>query len=184
MPPELVALSEGPSILLDKPILLIGRHQECDIQIPSRKISRRHCCIAQVNDHLVVRDLCSTNGVRINGVRVMEGHLKAGDELTIGNFRYELRWNAEEPGPRRPQPPLRERRQDATDNPFLSLDEPFLLKDSGNPLVPGGLVPQAPGVNPPPAQAQPASPENPFAIPDHLELASASGEIPPDSKKV
>jgi pSer/pThr/pTyr-binding forkhead associated (FHA) protein len=70
MPPQLVALTEGPSILLDKPILLIGRHQECDIQIPSRKISRRHCCIAQVNDHLVVRDLCSTNGIRINGVRV------------------------------------------------------------------------------------------------------------------
>src|ERR1700758_1695375 len=92
MPPELVALSEGPSILLDKPILLIGRHQECDIQIPSRKISRRHCCIAQVNDHFVVRDLCSTNGVRINGVRVNEGTFKPGDELTIGNFRYQLSW--------------------------------------------------------------------------------------------
>ena len=52
MPPQLVALSEGPNILLDKPILLVGRHQECDIQISSRKISRKHCCIAQVNDYL------------------------------------------------------------------------------------------------------------------------------------
>src|SRR5437899_2196174 len=112
MPPELVALSEGPSILLDKPILLIGRHQECDIQIPSRKISRRHCCIAQVNDHLVVRDLCSTNGVRINGVRVNEGCLNAGDELTIGNYRYEVRLSSQEPPspPRLRQPPRQERR--------------------------------------------------------------------------
>src|SRR2546423_5303190 len=94
MPPQLVALTDGPSIMLDKPILLIGRHQECDIQIPSRKISRRHCCIAQVDDHLVVRDLCSTNGIRINGVRVAEGRLSAGDELTIGNYRYEVRWGA------------------------------------------------------------------------------------------
>jgi pSer/pThr/pTyr-binding forkhead associated (FHA) protein len=60
MPAQLVALSEGPNILLDKPVLLLGRHPECDIQIDSRKISRRHCCIAQVEDHLVVRDLGST----------------------------------------------------------------------------------------------------------------------------
>ncbi len=89
-PAQLVAMSEGPNILLDKPIMLIGRHQECDIQIPSRKISRRHCCIAQVNDYFVVRDLCSTNGIRINGMRVQEGLLKTGDELTIGNFRYQI----------------------------------------------------------------------------------------------
>jgi len=99
MPPQLMALSEGPNILLDKPIMLVGRHPECDIQIPSRKVSRRHCCIAQVQDHLVVRDLCSTNGIRINGVRVAEGALKSGDELTIGSFRYQLRWPALAGGP-------------------------------------------------------------------------------------
>src|SRR2546427_11421782 len=95
MPPQLVPLTDGPAILLDKPILLIGRHQECDIQIASRKVSRRHCCIAQVHNYLVVRDLCSTNGIRINGVRVVEGALKSGDELTIGNFRYEVRLNGQ-----------------------------------------------------------------------------------------
>src|SRR5947209_18383987 len=99
MPPQLMALTEGPNILLDKPILLLGRHQECDIQLASRKISRRHCCIAQVNDYLVVRDLCSTNGIRINGVRVHEGLLKSGDELTIGSHRYQLQWNAQPGAP-------------------------------------------------------------------------------------
>jgi predicted component of type VI protein secretion system len=92
MPAQLVSLTDGPSILLDKPILLIGRHPECDIQIDSRKISRRHCCIAQVNDYLVVRDLGSTNGVRINGVRVLEGRLHAADELTIGGCSYRVSW--------------------------------------------------------------------------------------------
>src|SRR5579859_2663900 len=97
MPAQLVALNEGPNILVDKPILLVGRHPECDIQIDSRKISRRHCCIAQVNDYLVVRDLDSTNGVRINGVRVVEGRLNAGDELTVGNHRYQVTWEGEPP---------------------------------------------------------------------------------------
>src|SRR5947209_12141226 len=90
MPAQLVSLTEGPSILIDKPILLLGRHPECDIQIDSRKISRRHCCIAQVGDSIIVRDLGSTNGIRINGVRVVEGCLAGGDELTIGNSRYRL----------------------------------------------------------------------------------------------
>lgn len=90
MPAKLVSLSDGPSILLDKPIVLLGRHAECDVQINSRKISRRHCCIARVQDYLVVRDLGSTNGLRINGVRVVEGRLRTGDELTIGNHRYQV----------------------------------------------------------------------------------------------
>lgn len=93
MPMQLVALDNGPSTLLDKPILLLGRHPECDIQIDSRKISRRHCCIAQVGDYLVVRDLGSTNGIRINGIRIVEGHLNDGDELTIGNHRYKVTWD-------------------------------------------------------------------------------------------
>ena len=90
MAAQLIALNEGPNIPLDKPIVLIGRHQECDIQIPSRKISRRHCCVAQVYNYLVVRDLGSTNGVRINGQRVAEGKLVPGDELQIGNFKYQV----------------------------------------------------------------------------------------------
>ena len=94
---QLVALNDGPNILVDKPILLIGRHPECDLQIDSRKISRRHCCIAQVNDYLVVRDLDSTNGIRINGVRVAEGRLNPGDELTIGSHRYEVIWEGAVP---------------------------------------------------------------------------------------
>ncbi|VTS07460.1 FHA domain-containing protein [Tuwongella immobilis] len=93
MPAQLLALSEGSNILLDKPILLLGRHPECDIQLNSRKVSRIHCCLAQVHDYLVVRDLGSTNGVRINGVRVVEGKVHAGDELTIGNFRYQVVWD-------------------------------------------------------------------------------------------
>jgi pSer/pThr/pTyr-binding forkhead associated (FHA) protein len=93
--PYLVAVAEGTNISLDKPIMLIGRHQECDVQIPSKKISRRHCCLAQVNDHFVVRDLGSTNGIRINGVKVLEGDLQPEDELTIGNVKYQLKWGPE-----------------------------------------------------------------------------------------
>src|SRR5450432_2700633 len=92
---QLVATTDGPNIVLEKSIVLIGRHQECDIQIPSRKISRRHCCIALITDHLVIRDLGSTNGIRINGIKVVEGNLQADDELTIGNMRYQVSWGGD-----------------------------------------------------------------------------------------
>ena len=90
MPAHLLSLTDGPSILIDKPILLFGRHEECDVQLNSKKVSRRHCCLAQVSDYLVIRDLGSTNGVRINGQRVVEGKLVPGDELQIGNFKYQV----------------------------------------------------------------------------------------------
>jgi pSer/pThr/pTyr-binding forkhead associated (FHA) protein len=90
MPHHLLSLTDGPSILIDKPILLFGRHEECDVQLNSKKVSRRHCILAQVDDHLLIRDLGSTNGVRVNGEKVAEGKLRPGDELQIGNFKYQV----------------------------------------------------------------------------------------------
>jgi pSer/pThr/pTyr-binding forkhead associated (FHA) protein len=84
------SISEGPDLHLDKPVLLLGRHEECDVQLSSAKVSRRHCIIASVNSRLVIRDLGSTNGVRVNGQRHDEAELHDGDELTIGNFRYRV----------------------------------------------------------------------------------------------
>jgi predicted component of type VI protein secretion system len=139
MPAQLIALNDGPSIWVDKPILLVGRHPECDVQIDSRKVSRRHCCIAQVNDYLVVRDLGSTNGVRINGARVLEGRLRSGDELTIGSHRYQINWDSVAP-----QAPARGRARDthranesgppADDSLLESFDEPVALPDPHNPV--------------------------------------------------
>ncbi len=135
---QLVSLAEGPSILLDKPILLIGRDPECDIQIDSRKISRRHCCIAQVNDYLVVRDLGSTNGIRINGMRVQEGILKASDELTIGGNLYRLSWEAQlDPADVNHGHDL----EAAGDQPFAA-DEDLLLEACDEPVaLPDGSRP-------------------------------------------
>ena len=135
MPAQLIALSEGPNILLDKPILLLGRHPECDIQIDSRKISRRHCCIAQVEDHLTVRDLGSTNGIRINGIRVQEGRLAPNDELTIGNSRYRVCWDvvgaaAEPANLKERQEPIQGTRADVLDDDVLeSCEEPVALDE-------------------------------------------------------
>ena len=87
---HLLSLAGGPSIRLDQPVVLFGRDDECDVRMGSKKVSRKHCCVAQVNGYLVVRDLGSTNGVRVNGRRVAEGTLAPGDELQIGPFKYQV----------------------------------------------------------------------------------------------
>jgi pSer/pThr/pTyr-binding forkhead associated (FHA) protein len=130
MPVRLVSLDDGPSIVLDKPILLLGRHPECDVQIDSRKISRRHCCIAQVNNTVVIRDLGSTNGIKINGIRVHEARLQAGDEVTIGSHRYRVANDSLPvmPNPPSPAQPVRSRQSDKT------VDEDALLEASEVPI--------------------------------------------------
>ena len=92
---HLVPLAGGPAIPIDKPILFFGRQPECDIVLlNSRKVSRKHCCIAQIDDHFVVRDLGSMNGVRVNDKPVSkECRVAAGDQVHIGDvgFRLEVR---------------------------------------------------------------------------------------------
>jgi predicted component of type VI protein secretion system len=195
MPAQLVALDSGPSILLDKPILLLGRHPECDIQIDSRKISRRHCCIAQVSDYLVVRDLGSTNGIRINGTRVVEGRLNAGDELTIGNYRYKVIWDAvpvgaappfpvlSSPPPGQPSKARQTPRQpspvaDIEDEILESCDEPVALDEPDADIAPDALAGQ-PAVpkSPPPTKSKGKA----LPLPDDLRLMPNSEHFRKDS---
>jgi len=90
MPARLVALDEGPDIMLDRAMVVVGRHPSCDTRLDSLRVSRQHCCMSQDNGEVTVRDLGSTNGIRINGQRVERGRLRPGDELSIAHIRYRL----------------------------------------------------------------------------------------------
>jgi pSer/pThr/pTyr-binding forkhead associated (FHA) protein len=90
MPARLVAIDEGPDITLDRAMVVVGRHPSCDTRLDSLRVSRQHCCMSQDNGEVTVRDLGSTNGIRINGQRVERGRLRPGDELSIAHIRYRL----------------------------------------------------------------------------------------------
>lgn len=88
----LIPVEDGEPILLDKAITFFGRHPDCDVVlINSRKVSRKHCCIAQIDNDYVVRDLGSMNGVRVNGDAIKkESRINAGDEVWVGDVGYRL----------------------------------------------------------------------------------------------
>ena len=89
MTARLVPKFGGSPIVIDKPVLLIGRQPNGDIVIQSSsKVSRRHCCFAQVNGRYLVRDLGSMNGVRVNGSRINECQLQSGDEVAVGDVYF------------------------------------------------------------------------------------------------
>ena len=90
MPARLVALDDGPDIPLDRTMVVVGRHPQCDARLDSLRVSRHHCCMTRDKEEILVRDLGSTNGIRINGQRIEVGRLKPGDELMIAHYRYRL----------------------------------------------------------------------------------------------
>ena len=90
MPARLVSLDGLALIPVDRILIVVGRHPRCDARLDSPLVSRRHCCLLRDGDELVVRDLGSSNGTRINGLRVEEGRLVPGDELAIARVRFRL----------------------------------------------------------------------------------------------
>jgi len=63
---------------------VIGRGEDCDLQVPLASVSRRHCQLVLDADGLTVNDLSSANGTYVNNTRVATGPLKAGDRLVLG----------------------------------------------------------------------------------------------------
>jgi len=151
MPARLVALDEGPDIPLDRTMVVVGRHPQCDARLDSLRVSRHHCCMTHDHGEVVVRDLGSTNGIRINGQRVEMGRLRPGDELSIAHIRFRL--------------------DDGLGHELTLADNNSLGKD---PLEQHGEV-FSPLVSPMPCESPSANVESPYlgSSPDENPLAKA-----------
>ena len=68
--------------------LLVGRNREAGLPIPHSLVSRQHCEIYELHGALVVKDLGSANGTRINGEYITEEVLRPGDELIVGPLTF------------------------------------------------------------------------------------------------
>lgn len=67
--------------------LTIGRGNDCDYAVGNRTVSHHHAELERTDDGWMIRDLESRNGTRVNGWRVTEQRLRAGDELALGTAR-------------------------------------------------------------------------------------------------
>lgn len=71
--------------------ITIGRQEGNTIRLTERNVSRRHARLVRLNGHVVVEDLGSYNGTRINGERIAgQSPLSEGDLIQIGDYDLAL----------------------------------------------------------------------------------------------
>jgi diguanylate cyclase (GGDEF)-like protein len=87
----------GARYPLHSEAVIVGRGEDCTIQIHDHSVSRRHARIEQGADGYYVTDLQSTNGTFVNDRPVNNDKLHDGDYLRVGNciFRFLAGGNVE-----------------------------------------------------------------------------------------
>ncbi len=75
----------GARILVGSRAVLVGTHDDCDLALTDQKVSRRHVEIRAVPSGIAVRDLGSTNGTQVDGVRITEAMAGAGSSIRCGD---------------------------------------------------------------------------------------------------
>lgn len=68
----------------------VGRDEKADVAIDDRGLSRFHFEIAWNGEVAAVRDLQSTNGTFLDGVRVSELVLRSGSKISAGRSEFEF----------------------------------------------------------------------------------------------
>jgi Protein of unknown function (DUF3662)/FHA domain len=74
----------GRRTVLSGERVLMGRSRDCDVVLDDPNVSRKHAELRNEGDGWIVRDLGSTNGIKVNGRRVEQASLQPGDEITLG----------------------------------------------------------------------------------------------------
>ena len=81
--------ASGPAVLRlpsgHQPVFTIGRAGCCDLVLCDLTVSRVHARLRMFGDHWFVEDVGSTNGTRLNGLRLRSGAMvRPGDRLGLG----------------------------------------------------------------------------------------------------
>ncbi len=86
-----LVLPNGDRFVLGETVITIGRLPDSVMTLEDPNVSRNHAEIRPSGSGFVLADLGSTNGTKINGVKISERVLQDGDELTFGatTFRFE-----------------------------------------------------------------------------------------------
>lgn len=122
---RLVPCGGGDPIPLMRTDLLVGRRGQCDIQLKFTNVSAQHCRLFMEGGYWFVEDLNSSNGVKVDGVRVQRKALPPGVTLSFAKHRYTIEYT-----PTGPEP--------AEDDPFAQslLEKAGLQSRSGQALSP------------------------------------------------
>jgi adenylate cyclase len=89
---ELIPQGGGDSIPLTHSPLVLGRRETCDVSLQFPNVSGKHCELTFKEGIWILRDLDSTNGVKVNGVPVLQKLIHNGDVITIAKRNFTLQY--------------------------------------------------------------------------------------------
>lgn len=106
---------------------LVGRAKECDIQIPERRLSRRHCLLFRDDDgRWQVKDLGSQNGTYVNRRKVRDTQLlRHGDVLNFAEYAVMFLSDTDAYEPEVEAPPVAPRPSSGFEQEQTELPEAF-----------------------------------------------------------
>ena len=85
IPDNAILIIAGKTVFpLEKLVVDIGRHSSNDLVLNDPHISRHHAQLRVIKDHFVIFDVGSTAGLFLNGKRISQATLHAGDVIRIG----------------------------------------------------------------------------------------------------
>jgi pSer/pThr/pTyr-binding forkhead associated (FHA) protein len=76
---------------LPREVNLLGRRPGCDFFVDDRSVSRAHALIFNYLSHVVVFDLASRNGIKVNGRPLVFSTLQDNDKLTLGTVELNVK---------------------------------------------------------------------------------------------
>ena len=81
---------EGQEVTVDRD-MLVGRHQDADLQLQAAEISRRHAAFLLKDKALWVQDLKSSNGTFVNDIRIDQDKLLMdGDIVQFASIKFSV----------------------------------------------------------------------------------------------
>lgn len=86
-----LVLPDGRRVGVTSEPVSIGRMPDCVISLSDPNVSRHHAEVRREGSEVVVTDLGSTNGTRVNGAPIHHRQLSDGDVITVGRtaIRFE-----------------------------------------------------------------------------------------------
>lgn len=70
--------------------ITVGRDPSNDVSVPDTSVSLVHCSVFKDGGRVFVKDLGSTNGISLNGRRIITAELVEGDILLIGKSKIKI----------------------------------------------------------------------------------------------
>lgn len=91
---QLLPLDGGPPVDVAKDLMVVGRQDDCDLRLDHKSVSKMHCVLVKTDGVVLLRDLGSTNGTRVNGTRVRRAALLPNDKVSFANFHFKVLFGA------------------------------------------------------------------------------------------